>query len=205
MEVGQGLALETGVSHRFKVEKMNEEEVWRAVVGYEQFYRISNLGRVWSLDRERKNGRGTGTHVLDGRELKPRLHHTGYRIVGLTGDDGPQVFKTIHRLIAEAFIENPEGHPVVRHLNDKKTDNRIENLAWGNYVDNQRDSVRNGTNANGNVNKTHCIRGHLFSEENTYWFTQKNGGSGRACRECRSTRALAYYYKKKNEQGSRST
>lgn len=51
----------------------------------------------------------------------------------------------VHRLVAEAFIENPYGYPIVRHLNGVRDDNRISNLAWGTNEDNYRDSVDHGT------------------------------------------------------------
>jgi hypothetical protein len=53
--------------------------------------------------------------------------------------------KQLHRLLAETFIPNPDNLPVVRHLNDNPTDNRLENLAWGTYKDNAKDSMKNGT------------------------------------------------------------
>ncbi len=53
--------------------------------------------------------------------------------------------KRIHRLLAENFIPNPKNFPLVRHLNDLKTDNRIENLAWGSKSDNEKDKYKNCT------------------------------------------------------------
>lgn len=50
----------------------------------------------------------------------------------------------IHRLVAEIYIPNPENKPLVRHLNDDRFDNRVENLAWGTDLDNRNDALRNG-------------------------------------------------------------
>lgn len=173
------------------------QEVWKPVEGYENYYQISNLGRVRSLPRVKK-ARGGSTYVFLGRVLKPSPDKDGYLVVGLTGN-GRQVKKTVHRLMAEAFIPNPYGHPLVRHLNDKKNDNRIKNLAWGTYSDNQLDSVRNGTHFSANAQKTRCPQGHAYTEENTYVYTLKNGGSGRHCRECVRTRSRDYKRRQKSE------
>lgn len=56
-----------------------------------------------------------------------------------------KVDRYLHRVVAEAFIPNPNNLPYVRHLNDDPTDNRVENLAWGTQKDNHEDSVRNRT------------------------------------------------------------
>lgn len=63
----------------------------------------------------------------------------GYRMIGPKSKR-----KYLHRAIAEAFIPNPDNLPMVRHLNDDPTDNRVENLAWGTQTDNMQDCIRNG-------------------------------------------------------------
>lgn len=64
---------------------------------------------------------------------------TGYYKVWVNGKS-----QSLHRLLAKTFLENPGNKPVVRHLNDIRTDNRLENLAWGTYSDNQKDTYKNG-------------------------------------------------------------
>ena len=88
-------------------------EIWKEVNGYEGLYWISNLGRV-------KNKHG--------RILKPGLR-SGYYSVGLMKNK-KRVHKRIHRLVAEAFINNPSNLPQVNHKDENKVNNRVENLEW---------------------------------------------------------------------------
>lgn len=134
------------------------------MVGYEGLYEVSSLGRVRSLDRWVNNGSPSG-QVKKGRIRKVSQDPNGYYTVGLSRA-GRGVTTHIHRMLAEAFIPNPETLPYVRHLNDVKTDNRLENLAWGTPSDNLYDAVRNGTFRNANTGKTHCKRGHALSGGN---------------------------------------
>lgn len=78
--------------------------------------------------------------------LKPhRGDIQGHLNIRMTDKDGNLKEIYLHRLLAQTFIPNPDNLPLVRHLNDIKDDNRLENLAWGTQLDNQKDSVRNGT------------------------------------------------------------
>lgn len=96
-----------------------KQEIWRNVEGYEN-YQVSNLGNVKSL-----NYRNTGTEQI----LKPRDDTHGYLIVALFKKGKGKNFK-IHRLVAKAFLANPENFGDVNHKNEIKTDNRVENLEW---------------------------------------------------------------------------
>lgn len=110
---------------------MSDDVRWAPIPGYEGLYEVSTSGSVRSLPRPATRG-----------GILKVCTRRGYLSVVLHRDNKPWKM-TIHRLMAMAFIPNPEGLPVVRHLNDCKTDNRLENLAWGTASDNQRDSVRN--------------------------------------------------------------
>ena len=81
-----------------------------------------------------------------GKILKIKLSDRGYKVVNLMTKDGKIRTCSIHVLKARAFIytPNPLGYNVVRHLNDVKTDNRLENLTWGTQSDNMKDCVKNG-------------------------------------------------------------
>lgn len=97
-------------------------EIWKDIVGYEGLYQVSNLGRVKSLG----NGK---THNSKERILKARKETNGYLRITLT-KDGKQKKYTIHRLVATAFIPNPDNLPIVNHKDEDKLNNRIENLEW---------------------------------------------------------------------------
>ena len=95
------------------------KEIWKSITGYEGLYKVSNLGRVKSL-----NFRHTGKEKI----LRPLLCG-GYLNVQLC-KEGKMKPCLIHRLVATAFIENPENLPEVNHKNQVKTDNRVDNLEW---------------------------------------------------------------------------
>lgn len=105
--------------------KLPNEE-WRAVVGYEGLYEISNLGRVKRCENQRL--------------LKHLPHHQGYYLISLYRN-GVGEFKLLHRIIAEAFIPNPENKPCIDHINTIKSDNRIENLRWVTQKDNMNNPI----------------------------------------------------------------
>lgn len=88
-------------------------EVWRDIPGYAGRYQASNLGRV-------KGPRGI---------LRPYISRSGY-LINTAYVDGGKIREGVHRLVAHAFIPNPEGKPQINHINGIKTDNRPENLEW---------------------------------------------------------------------------
>lgn len=86
------------------------------IAGYEGLYKVTSEGDVYSVKRK--------------KNLKPQKDKDGYYCVNLYDGSGKQKRFFIHRLVALAFIPNPEGKPTVNHLNECKTDNRLENLTW---------------------------------------------------------------------------
>lgn len=99
-------------------------EEWRPVVGYEGSYEVSSMGNVRSLDRL-----NVGGSWLKGRLMKTAMTHNGYMRVKLSSK-GKQTGYFVHRLVAQAFITNPDDKPQVNHINENKTDNRVSNLEW---------------------------------------------------------------------------
>lgn len=109
-------------------------EVWKPVVGYEGIYEVSNMGRIKSL--ERMGTAGTPVHE---KLLHPyREKHKGYMVVCLRKNNKASV-KKIHRLVAEAFIPNDNLFTdTVNHIDEDKTNNRVDNLEWMSNGDNVR-------------------------------------------------------------------
>lgn len=97
-----------------------QKEEWKDIHGYENTYQVSSLGRVRSL-RYRNTDK---TKIL-----KISFFRTGYARVSLQ-KNRRSVSKLVHRLVAEAFIPNPENKPQVNHINGDKSDNSIKNLEW---------------------------------------------------------------------------
>lgn len=101
---------------------------WKDIAGYEGHYQISNYGNVKSLSRTIKNSRYQFGSVKD-RTLKQAINTNGYSFVSLRLN-GKQKSVSIHRLVAIAFLANPDAKEQVNHINGVKSDNRVENLEW---------------------------------------------------------------------------
>lgn len=120
----------------------NDTEIWKPIVGYEQYYEISDLGRVRSLPRKRiVFGKET---IRDGRIITPIRHHkNGYYNVTVSVNNVKKLL-SLHRTIAIAFIENPKKLPEVNHRNGEKSDNKVGNLEWISRIENVRHANKNG-------------------------------------------------------------
>lgn len=103
-------------------------EEWRPVVGYEGLYEVSNLGRVKSLKRAR-------VHIMTGT-----VNRDGYRLV-LLSDGHKTLGKSVHRLVAQAFIPNPHNYTVVNHIDGDKLNNNVKNLEWCTHSENTLHSM----------------------------------------------------------------
>lgn len=102
-------------------------EVWRPVKGYEGLYEVSNKGNVRSLDRYVTNGKGYC--LLKGKPKKVYPNSKGYLITNLSKNNKVKQHY-LHRLVADAFIPNPNDLPCIDHINTVKDDNKVENLKW---------------------------------------------------------------------------
>ena len=109
------------------------KEVWRDIEGYEGLYQVSSEGRVKSLGRKWRKSE---------RILKPSMDRDGYLQVVLCAGGKPKTLK-VHRLVCQAFHENPDNKPQVNHINEIKTDNRASNLEWATARENTNFGTRN--------------------------------------------------------------
>ena len=102
---------------------------WKPIEGYENLYLISEEGDVWSIKR--------------GKMLKTQDNGKGYLFVGLH-KDGKVKYCYIHRLVADAFIDNPYDNKEVNHIDGNKHNNRVDNLEWVTRLENARHAQDNG-------------------------------------------------------------
>lgn len=103
-------------------------ELWKDVVGYEGFYQVSNMGRVRSLDRFIVAKDGT-KREYKGRLLTPCDAGKGYRTVMLQAN-GKRSTPRLCRVVATAWIPNPNNLPQVNHKDEDKSNDKAENLEW---------------------------------------------------------------------------
>lgn len=102
--------------------------MYKAINGYEGIYEVNELGKIRSIDRELKSKNGS-IRKYKGKELNPAMTNQGYFIVQLNKNG---IYKTnsVHRLVAEAFLPNPDNLPQIHHINHDRKDNRACNLQW---------------------------------------------------------------------------
>ena len=119
--------------------KISEE--WKDIKGYEGLYQVSNMGRVKSLGRIviRKNGKKLS---IKERILNPWISCGGYLQVELHNGSGKRNTPKVHRLVCEAFHENPENKPCVNHIDENKANNEASNLEWCTYEENNTHGSR---------------------------------------------------------------
>lgn len=99
------------------------KQIWKDIEGYEGLYQVSNTGKVRSL-----NYRHTGKTKV----LKQHTKDNGYKRIGLNRN-GKRTNYFIHRLVAQAFIPNPNNYPIINHKDENKTNNAVWNLEWCTY------------------------------------------------------------------------
>ena len=123
---------------------MIDIEIWKDIKDYEGLYQVSNWGRVKSL------GNGNSNNSKE-RILKLYIERCGYLNVFLS-KNGKRKMCSVHRLVAETFLENPENLPEVNHIDEDKTNNRVENLEWKTHRDNLNHGTHNERVAKSNTN-----------------------------------------------------
>ena len=114
-------------------------EIWKDIIGYEGLYQVSNKGRVKSLQRF-VIGKGNGLYPIAERILKFKPRKDNYKVVDLFKNSKSKSYK-VHRLVAIAFIPNPNNYPMVLHIDHNRENNNIENLEWGTQSENMQQCV----------------------------------------------------------------
>ena len=133
----------------------------KQIVGFSN-YEVSECGRVFSLRRKHNQ-----SDIYDETEIELKVQHIddAYCILGLTSDEGKRHMKSVHRLVAEAFIENPESKRTVNHKDGDKHNNSKSNLEWATYAENSQHAHDTGlnrkksgeTNGMSKLKETECI------------------------------------------------
>ena len=134
----ENLNLKTLIYQR---EGIKYKEEWKDIPEFEGVFQISNLGRVKSLTRHvntYRKGRTVKSIIR-----KQKKHPSGYLYIGLRKNNHNYTFK-VHRLVAKAFVPNPENKPEVNHKKGIKIDNRYFELEWNTSKENSKHKIENG-------------------------------------------------------------
>lgn len=119
-----------------------EEDIWKPVKNYEGLYEVSNKGQVKRLEHVIVDKIGRKYHKKE-RIMKGSPTGNGYLKVDLQDNKGKRKPLKVHRIVAEAFVPNPDNKPQVNHKNEIKTDNHVENLEWITAKENLNYGTRN--------------------------------------------------------------
>lgn len=108
----------------------SENEIWRPIVGYEGLYEVSSTGRIRSVDRiVFQQGRN---QMYRGKIMMPYKNNSGYYAIRLSKNNKKNN-ELVHRIVAKAFIPNPNNYPVINHKDEVRINNNISNLEWCTY------------------------------------------------------------------------
>lgn len=136
------------------------KELWKEIEGFEGLYEVSNMGRVKALDRYVMNNGGL-QHKAE-RILKQNIQKNKHCMVVLC-KNGKTYPKLVHRLVAIAFIPNPQNKPVVDHIDTDPTNNKVENLRWATVKENANNPLSRVNNSKSK--KGHPYYGRPLTEE----------------------------------------
>lgn len=166
-------------------------EIWRDIVGYEGLYQVSNLGRVKSLDKYDNKGR------FHAERIKSQVNNgKGYLIVNLK-HNGKQRMRTVHRLVAEAFIANPNNYEDVNHIDGNKENNQVDNLEFCTHRSNMLHAVKFGLHTKFGERKVLCVEtGMIFDSIKSaeQWIGVKGSRLSNVCQQKRGAKTCGGYH-----------
>lgn len=143
--------------------KYRDMEIYKDVIGYEGLYKVSNYGNIISVARHRRK---------ESKVLKQCLLRTGYYCIDLC-NNGVIKKHLVHRLVANAFLDNHLNKEQVNHINGIKNDNKLENLEWCTRSENQLHSIKTGLrsakgekNSQSKLNELQVM--DIFNRKQTY-------------------------------------
>ena len=155
------------------------KEVWKNIKDYEGYYQVSNLGRVRSIDREIINQ--GALQPVKGRILKAGVRNK-YKSVILCMN-GEVKNHSVHRLVAEAFVDNDDDFPVVNHIDENKLNNNSNNLEWCTQEQNLKKSSTN--KSKGRKVGQYTLKGDLVKIwKNAHYTGQNSEFDGSLIRKC---------------------
>lgn len=123
---------------------MNNDILWKSAVGYEGFYEVSNTGIVRSVDREVSDGKG-GIKHLKSKICTQAIDRNGYATVRLNRDCN-SIGWLVHRIVALAFIDNPDNRELVNHKDFNRSNNHVDNLEWVSRSENVKHAINKAVN-----------------------------------------------------------
>lgn len=124
------------------------QEKWKTIKNFDGIYEVSNLGRVRSVDRKGKmksQSLGYVARKYNGKMIAQNLDSRGMYFIVHLSKNGNSYTKLVHRLVAEAFIENPTGLPEVNHIDENKRNNAVTNLEWCDHAYNNNYGTKRGS------------------------------------------------------------
>ena len=172
-------------------------EIWKDISGYEGFYQISNFGRVRRLVSWRGN-QCISKYISDVKIISPYIDNLGYERIHLTIPNRTKQYR-VHRLVAMAFIPNPDNLPQINHKDENKTNNCVDNLEWCTQTYNNKYGTRGKrigtTNHNGKGAKRSVLQYDLDGNFIRRWKSMQDAAdnllgvsASKICECCRGNR-----------------